>query len=122
MPKNSLGLFHTSYYFAFARKLGEYCYAVQFNPKLLAKFAPLGVLTAAGTATKLDELANHRNSQIASVESKLVVGSAWKSENVGLATRETEKPYESFEIMEAVQLGFVRTMMHKFDSMGRSWM
>ncbi|KAG7007341.1 hypothetical protein G7Y79_00010g028420 [Physcia stellaris] len=85
MPKNAVGLFNTCYYFAFARTLWRYCFALRFNPRLLAKFAPLGVPNAAEAANKMDDLAG-RHAQVTGIESELVMDAVRKSESVGLAT------------------------------------
>lgn len=114
MPKNAVGLFNTCYYFAFARTFWGYRFALQFNPKLLAKFAPLGVLNAAEAATKMDDLAG-RHTQVTGVESQLVMDTVRKTETVGLATW----GYDSLQLLAAAQLGFVRTTVQKIDSMER---
>ena len=119
MPKNPLGLFSTCYYFAFARTLWGYFFAVQFNPKLLAKYASLGLLNAAGAATNVDDLAGRLDMQVTGVESQLVMDIVRGSGTVGLATRGIVEPYDSLQLLAAAQLGFVRTMVQKIDSMER---
>lgn len=119
MPKNPLGLFGATYYFAFARTLWGYCFAVQFSPKLLAKYAPRGLLNAAGAATNVDDLAGRPDMQVMGVESQVVMNTVQRPGTVGLATRGTVEPYDSLQLLAAAQLGFVRTMVEKIDGMER---